>query len=269
MPVGKDMHHRTVWSHNRRVRPAVHKLDPEAMSLRSCPATYMSPNKPTALMCIPLLCSQEAICAMLLHESGPIFDTWVHHAQTVVGALLVTVHPNRTATPERLDACTANALILANMLGPLVVERAEQRLLQAAFACDALPSDVPLHYEPGEGFVVHGSSSNASISTRLLNMLEQPCVVADLDDASSVDSSGAEVSSVHDEPSDVDGRQGKRRRCQQDAHFSVSRNDSSEDEDDYREAVSSCRRRKGEAPAASSSGPSEGSSSGALKHSPH
>lgn len=254
----------------------VHKLDPKAVTLRSCPATYLCPPQPTALTRIPMLCSQEAICDLMICNPKELVDTWVRHAHSVpaIGTLLVTVHPDRTTTSERLDACIANALVLATMLGPTLIERAEHRLLQAALACNALPSDVPLQYVPGKGFVVHGLSSNASVDTQMMADAQNSplgVVDGDFDDASSVDSSGVEVSSAHDEPStsDVDaaprGRQGKRRRCQQDTLSSVSRNDSSEDEDD-REAVFNCRRRLGQPTvsntAATSSAPGPSSSGG-------
>lgn len=160
----------------------VHKINPankKDMPIAIC----VSPVE--WLLRIPVLCSHESMCA--LTSAQDCFAAWIEQAAAapIVGSLLVAVNSSQAASHiQHVDKYTANMLLLATMLGPMLIERAEARLLQVATA-----TGVVLHqgggvhnkiaYVPGRGFVCTGEDNaeehdkveHNSVAVQLLDML--------------------------------------------------------------------------------------------------
>lgn len=224
----------------------VPKVDPTAKVDRNMPLGIfprpLARGTPQALLRMPMLCSQEAMALLLTSTSPQQFcDTWLRVAQCgpVVGSVLVAVPTTPTHTPEQLDTYTANTLLLAAALAPLVLQQAEGRLLQATIACGALGSAPPagVTYLPGQGFVAPASCDDGNtglVAEQLMHMLSRTPEPVGEDD---VDSSCGSLDSVNAPPAkdDDEGQAGpsnKRQRCAEDAQ-SVARDwwdDSDEDD---------------------------------------
>lgn len=139
-----------------------------------------APSTPEqALLRVPMLCSEAGLHSMLKLADdgvGHVFNHWLSvstHAP-VLGSLLVAV-PTGTQD-STMDITTVNALLLATMLGPLVIQRARGRLLKAALTAGVVAEGCDLNtlqYVPGQGFCAkHADQHGDAVATRLLALLE-------------------------------------------------------------------------------------------------
>lgn len=208
---------------------------------RSLPLAILPPSGQDhphqALLRMPMICSQEAM-AMFLSSKSPqdFYSSWFDAASRnpVVGSVLVAL-PALAATTEQLDVWTANTLLLASALAPLVLQHAERRLLQATITCGALGSTPPsgVAYIPGQGFVAHTAGDDAERLLELLGSNDvapvEPVVAED-----DVDSSCGSLDSVNQERATPAAEEAvpasKRRRCADDAQ-SIARSSWDDDDD--------------------------------------
>lgn len=221
---------------------------------RNMPLSILPPanarDTPQALLRMPMLCNHEAMGTMLICSSPQqLYNTWLAAAQRgpVVGSLLVAIPTATDRTSEEIDTYTANTLLLAAALAPLVLQQAEHRLLQATIACGALGSAPPsgVTYIPGHGFVTPVAmvdTHSGAVANRLLHMLgaetTQPTTREDDVDSScgsldSINAPTAPLKNTADRNEDDAGPSSKRQRCADDAQ-SVARDqwdDSDDDED--------------------------------------